>query len=53
MMAADILIPSIPMAILAHPKALKHMNEQGRRRKRTPIHRSAKVTKLAAGKGGQ
>ena len=45
MMAADILIPSIPVAILAHPELLEPMNKHGRTRKRTQPHRPAKVTK--------
>ena len=45
MMAADILIPSIPVAIVAHPELLEPMNNQGRTRKRTHPHRPAKVTK--------
>jgi hypothetical protein len=53
MMATDILIPGFAVAILAHQEVLEHMNKQGRRRKRTPTHRSTTVAKLAAGKGGQ
>ena len=52
MMAADILISSITVAILAHPELLEHMNKQGRTRKRTHPHRLAKVTKRP-GEGAQ
>ena len=51
-MAADILIPSIPVAILAHPELLEYMNKQGRTRKRTHAHRPAKVAKQT-GEGAQ
>jgi hypothetical protein len=44
-MAADILIPSFPVAILAHAKVLEPMNKQCRTRKRTHVHRPAKVAK--------
>jgi hypothetical protein len=47
MMAADILISYIPVAILAHLEVQKPMNKQGRTRKRTPDHRPAKGAKRA------
>jgi len=50
MIAVDILIPSIPVAILAYLEVLEHMNRQGKTRKRTHVHR---LTKLAAGEGEQ
>ena len=34
MMATGILIPSISVAILAHPELLEHMNKHGRTQKR-------------------
>jgi len=50
MIAVDILILSIPVAILAYLEVLEHMNTQGRTRKRTHVHR---LTKLTTGEGGQ
>jgi len=50
MIAADILIPSIPVATLAYLGVLEHMNRQSRARNRIHVH---KLTKLAAGEGGQ
>ena len=52
MMAADILISSIPVSILAHPELLEHMNKHGRTQKRADPHRPAKVTKRP-GEGAQ
>ena len=52
MMAADILIPCIPMVILPHPEVLESMNKQDKTGKRTHAYSPAKVTKRT-GEGAQ
>lgn len=47
MMAAGILIPGVPVAILAHLELLEHMSKHGKTQKRMHAHRPAKVAKRA------
>jgi len=52
MMAANIFIRRIPLAIFTHTKVSEYTNKLGKTRKPTHVHGSIKGAKLAAAEQG-